>query len=181
MTCLGWAYFLNREFDKSLILYRKATEIAKNPDSKSHCDILYLKSRCLIEMKSIDRASTFLNRILEKFPKEPIYKMTNAIVLVEMGQWKSALDSIEDCINLECDLSEIYCGLGIINERMFQKDEAEEAYKKAVKIDANNTLASRRMALLRKHKNKPRNIPNLIHLSFDITEIPFLTYQKWNA
>mmetsp|Transcript_9812 Transcript_9812/g.9736 ORF Transcript_9812/g.9736 Transcript_9812/m.9736 type:complete len:407 (+) Transcript_9812:15-1235(+) len=178
-ACLGWGFFVNKDFDKAISTFNEALKLAENPDSKPYCDIIYLKARCLMETKSFHRALSLLTSITCKYPQEPIYKMSLSVVYVELEQCQNALSCLYSCLTLRYDETEVYINLGIVNELMFIREDAMTWYQKVIDKDPNNNIAAHRLKLLSKHKNKPRNIPEPLQPNIDITEFPFRNVE-WN-
>mmetsp|Transcript_9811 Transcript_9811/g.9734 ORF Transcript_9811/g.9734 Transcript_9811/m.9734 type:complete len:385 (+) Transcript_9811:624-1778(+) len=178
-ACLGWGYFVNKDYDKAIAMFNEALSLAENPETKPYCDVVYLKARCLIETKSFHRALSLLTSITSKYPQEPIYKMSLAVVYVELEQCQNALACLYSCLTLKYDEIEAYINLGIVNELMFQREEAIAWYQKVIDKNPANNIAPKRFKLLSKHKNKPRNIPEPLQPNIDITEFPF-KHIEWN-
>ncbi|CAG9312022.1 unnamed protein product [Blepharisma stoltei] len=176
-VCLGWGHFINWEYDKAILLFNEALSFIEDTESKGYCDILYLKARCLAETKSFPRALSIFNAITGKYPEEPIYKVSLAVVFAELKQCQNALKCLCDCLSLKYDEVDVYVNLGVINELMFQRDEAKKWYQKAIEKSPTSGTANNRLNLLNKQKNRPRNIPNLYQPSIDITEFPFRHFE----
>mmetsp|Transcript_3803 Transcript_3803/g.3597 ORF Transcript_3803/g.3597 Transcript_3803/m.3597 type:complete len:219 (+) Transcript_3803:323-979(+) len=125
-VCLGWGFFVNWEFDKAISMFNEALNLVEDQESKAYCDILYLKARCLVETKSLQRALSIFTSIVSKYPQEPIYKMSLVVLYAELEQCQNALTCLYNCLSLKYDEIEVYVNLGIINELMLQREEAKK-------------------------------------------------------
>lgn len=172
ISCLAWGYFSYRNYGRAYELFKEASRVVKN-GTKESADIQYFLARCLFEMKSLDQARNCLMKLTASYTNDCFYLMSSAIMYLECGQSQNAISLLMICLDLSDNKAEIYFNLGIVYEHMCLRKEAVSAYEQVIEIQQGNKIAEKRILLLTKHKNKPRNIPSMLQPIIDITEIPF--------
>lgn len=98
-----------------------------------------------MQMEDYDAVIAFCSRCRELFPDEPVYCLFTGIALQQQQKYQEALDTYEACIRMVPDenrpmLSDCYGQTGDLYFQMKKRDEAFEAYEKALSYNEQNVV-----------------------------------------
>mmetsp|Transcript_27369 Transcript_27369/g.49266 ORF Transcript_27369/g.49266 Transcript_27369/m.49266 type:complete len:775 (-) Transcript_27369:138-2462(-) len=157
-----------KDFEEALKYLKQALELVGDNTGESG-DLYYLIGRVHLQQKNFGEGQDAFQNAIYKNTNAYMYWVSIGILYAEASQPQDAFDCFVKASNIAGDASEVWYNMGILYERCNQKPEAILAYTRACTIDSSNTLAATR----KQQVNEPGPLPDFVHPSFEISEMPF--------
>ena len=106
----------------------------------------------LYESRNLKAAAEACRKGIEKFPEELLFYNFFSKILWEQRKLPEAKKMLLKAVELEPGDSTIRCNLGIMLFDLGEKENAQEQFKQAIKLDEKNTEAHRMLTLTRKYE-----------------------------
>ncbi|MFP5471021.1 MAG: tetratricopeptide repeat protein [Bacteroidia bacterium] len=115
-----------RDFNAALNLYLKALEVEPyNPDLLSDTGV------CLFNLDRKKEALDYLDRAANLEPNNSYRYSSRAFIKAALGDVQGGIEDYEKCIELDPEDAIAYNNLGMLQEQLGYKKQAENTFKKA--------------------------------------------------
>jgi tetratricopeptide (TPR) repeat protein len=114
---------------------------------------LYIKGRCHLAMNNLDEAHKCFQEAADKFPGEPAYWTSLAMIYFLREDYGKAFENIIKATSLNTFKGEIWFNLGVLYERCRQPEEAKIAYQKAIEICQGDEESKRRIQTINSNQS----------------------------
>lgn len=106
--------------------------------------------------ENYEKAEEVLKKAQEKFPENVEFKKQEVNLLLRQDKTAEARESLAQAIANEPDNADLYFNLGFLNEELENREEAVEAYKKALEVDPSHKSAAFNLAVI--HYNRAADL-----------------------
>jgi tetratricopeptide (TPR) repeat protein len=135
---LGRIALLKGQYDKALMLFRRAIEI--DPETPG---IHFRIAKALVFLGKLKEAVSELQKDIELFPDAAQSYSLLGETYLQLKEYQKAKDNFEAAIRIKPDYTKAYYGLATACARLRLKDESREAQQKFKQFEAEDQKAGR--------------------------------------
>lgn len=140
---LGTAYAAAKQKDEAIAAFQKAAKLTPTDPQAMHAI-----GRLQASEKKLDLAVTSFTEALTANASYQPALIDRADALAELGRNQEAVLDYENAVRKQADNAQLWLKLALINDRLKRKDEAIDAYKKALSFNSSFSLAYNNLAWL---------------------------------
>lgn len=137
---------LSGQPDRAREEFQKALEL-----EPVNTQLIHYLAKLSYRLGDLAGASQWLTRYLSFQPRDPAGLLELAYIWIEQGRWKEAIGQIESGLGLPAPKEtrvDLYVALGICRQALGEVELAEEAFRKAVAADPDETQPTLHLAAM---------------------------------